>query len=212
MSSSYNYFWKKMDASERETTGSEKEIVDSKREIGSDWEIDGSNREINLTDCLKKNQDEDEVAQHHTRKPVIEDEISIVNSSKSKEEIFEEKLKEIQRVQTGNPFKKKTKEDVPSYNKPVERRTLNPRWYLNREGMEPSSPDVEYFRGVYPKPTKEERWALGDRMQKKGRLCNLYSLYEAEVEEDEWKDEDAEIYIRNFDVLDANKQVWAIEY
>jgi hypothetical protein len=42
-------------------------------------------------------------------------------------------------------------------------------------------------------------------MQKKGRLCNLYSLYEAEVEEDEWKDEDAEIYIRNFDFLDANK-------
>jgi hypothetical protein len=50
-----------------------------------------------------------------------------VNSSKSKEEIFEEKLKEIQSVPTGNPFKKKTREDEPRYNKPVEKRTLNPR-------------------------------------------------------------------------------------
>jgi hypothetical protein len=87
--------------------------------------MDG-NREINLTDCLKNNLDEDEVVQNHSRKPVIEEEVSVVNSSKSKEEIFEEKLKGIQRVPTGNPFKKKTREDEPRYNKPVKRRTLNP--------------------------------------------------------------------------------------
>jgi hypothetical protein len=45
--------------------------------------MDDGKREIDLADCIKKNLDEDEVVQHHTRKPLIEDEMSIVNASTS---------------------------------------------------------------------------------------------------------------------------------